>query len=258
MPVVLALHAFATNALLMELTCGLNDTADQEGFLVVYPSGTGRGAMLHWNDGGIPLGRVDDVGFIARMLDDVEAVARVDSRRVYATGYSNGAMMCYRLASELSERIAAIAPVAGTMADSRIGATRPVSVIHLHGTLDRLAPFDGFSDPLRAARFKSIDETVRAWAEANACPDNPKAAVLPDAAADGTRVRRTVFGPGKGGSEVVLYAIEGGGHTWPGRKPVADLLGRSTRDITGNDVIWEFFRKHPIAPEKPGQRRRGG
>src|SRR4051812_43908742 len=121
-PVVLALHPFATNGPMMARISGLSGTADRDGFLVAYPNGTGTGPMLRWNVGRPAGGGPDDVGYLAGVLDDVASITNVDRKRVYATGFSNGAMMCYRLASELSDRIAAVAPVAGVMT---VGRPRP-------------------------------------------------------------------------------------------------------------------------------------
>ena len=122
MPVVLAFaYACFMTAKVMEGFTGLNKKADDAGFIVVYPNGTGPNALLYtWNSGGfaplIAQNKPNDVEFIAKVLDDVETTFTVDTKRIYATGMSNGAMMCYRLAAELSDRIAAIAPVSGTMA----------------------------------------------------------------------------------------------------------------------------------------------
>src|SRR5262249_2574796 len=160
-------------------------------------------------------------------------------------GMSNGAMMCYRLASELSDRIAAIAPVSGTMATERCLNRRPVPVLHFHGTKDPLVSFGGPNEYVsKSLTFKSVHDSVLSWARANGCPETPEVADAPDLADDGTAVQRKVYGPGKDGSEVVLYVIRGGGHTWPGRDPRTILLGKSTKDISANDLIWDFFRKH--------------
>ena len=143
-PVVLALHGAAMNGPMMAVFCGLNPKADAAGFIAVYPSGTGAGPLLLWNAGGFAdKDRPDDVAFIRALLDDLGSVAKVDPKRVYATGMSNGGMMCYRLAAELSDRIAAVAPVAGTMAIAKASPKRPVPVMHFHGTADALIPFDG-------------------------------------------------------------------------------------------------------------------
>ncbi len=251
-PVVLAFHGAGTNAPIMALSSGLSSKADEAGFIAVYPNGTGEGdLLLVWNAGGYrgpnARNRPDDVAFVAALLDDLETVVDVDPKRVYATGMSNGGMMCYRLAADLSDRIAAVAPVSGTMAVDKCRPKRPVAVIHFHGTADKLVPFEGASE--RTAKFlsfKSVEETIRIWAKLNGC--SPEAAVtqLPDTADDGCTVKKAVYGPGKEGTVVTLYTIEGGGHTWPGRQWPVPWLGKTTRDISTNDLIWEFFREHPM------------
>ena len=123
--------------------------------------------------------------------------------------------MCYRLAADLSERIAAIAPVAGTMTFTDCTPARPVSVIHFHGTLDDLVPFDGKRKSALLLKFRPIDDVVQNWARLDGCPSTPKIELLPDRVNDGTRVTRTSYAPGKDSSEVILYTIENGGHTWP-------------------------------------------
>jgi polyhydroxybutyrate depolymerase len=251
-PLVLAYHGAGMPATLMAWYSGLSGKADKAGFVVVYPNGTRIGSLVPtWNAGGwnglVANGKPDDVEFTLRMLDDLSKVLNIDARRVYATGLSNGGMMCHRLGAELSDRIAAIAPVAGTLALARFEPKRPVPVILFHGTRDPIVPWKGpqLSEALVLA-FKSIDETVAAWVGADGCPATPEVTELPDKVDDGTRVLRKVYGPGKAGSEVVLYEIVGGGHTWPNRKGLDPLLGKSTRDIDANDLIWEFFQKHPM------------
>ena len=244
-PVVLALHPFATNGPTMARISGLGHTADREGFLLAYPDGTGRGALLRWDLGAA--GEDSDLGYLAGVLDDLEAVAHVDPKRVYATGFSNGGMMCYRLASELSGRVAAIAPVAGTMTTATILAGRPVPVLHFHGTEDKLVSYDGrvWREP-RPGRFRGVEETARLWAGHDGCPEEPVTVELPREADDGLVIRRVAYGPGRDGSEVVLYVIEGGGHTWPGRPPFGAFLGETASDLAANDLIWAFFEKHPM------------
>jgi len=256
-PVVLAFHGGGGNPRSMVRLSGLNDQANDSGFLVVYPAGTGpdpdRG--LTFNGGGCcgyaMRQGVDDVAFVAALLDDLTTVAAVDEGAVFATGLSNGAIMAYRAAAELSERIAAIAPVGGPLMLESIDPTRPVSIMHFHGTDDRLAPFaGGYGKNPRGGRgvteFRSVDDSIQDWVEANGCDTSPEVRVLPDAADDGTRVTHRLWGNGDDGTEVVLIEIEGGGHTWPGvpPPPAATFLGRSTQDISGNEMMWEFFQAH--------------
>jgi polyhydroxybutyrate depolymerase len=252
-PVVLAFHGGGSNAAQMIGFCGLSDKADKEGFVVVYPNGTGRRErMLTWNGGNCcayaMLNRVDDVGFTRALLDDLATVVNVDAKRVFATGISNGGILCYRLAAELSDRIAAIAPVAGTMGTVNCHPRRPVSVIHFHGTADEFLPFGGGFGPKSVAKvlFRSVDQSVLAWVKADGCPEKPVVADLPDKAHDGTTVQRRTYGPGKDGAQVVLLVINGGGHTWPGRDPKIGFLGKSTKNVSANDQMWEFFQRHPM------------
>lgn len=260
--VVLVYHGGGSNARQVESFCGLDAKGEEAGFIAVYPDGTGRtiegyGGVLTWNGGPRRPGggdaeqnKVDDVAFTRALLDDLATVANVDQKRVYATGISIGAIMAYRLASELSDRIAAIAPVAGPMGMESCKPGRPVSVIHFHGTDDPAVPFlggKGKIDP-SGTDFLSVEHSIRAWVEADGCRAEPMTDELPDKADDGTRVVRKVHGGGKDGAEVILIIIEGGGHTWPGREfgPELEVLGKSTKDVSANDLMWEFFAKHPM------------
>ena len=249
-PVVLAFHGAAMNGGLMVGFCGLSKKADEAGFVVAYPYGTGVGGVFltfnAWADPR-PQGPVDDVAYTSKLLDDLASVVNVDPKRVFATGMSNGGMMCHRLAAELSERIAAIAPVAGTLAIPRCNPKRPVPVMHFHGTADKIVPFNGpDQQTARFIRMRSVEDTVNTWVKLDGCPPEPKITDLPDTAHDGTTVKKRVYGPGTDGSEVVLFVIEGAGHTWPGMQPPVGFLGKSTMNISANDLIWEFFSRHPM------------
>jgi polyhydroxybutyrate depolymerase len=250
-PVVLALHGATMNASIMAQYCGLNDKASEAGFMVVYPTGTGPAELLlTWNAGAFPGSlrgkKVDDVGYITKVLEDVAAVAHVDPKRTYATGLSNGAMMCYRLAAEMSERIAAIAPIAGTLALDEIKPKRPVPVCHFHGTEDSLVPFDGLGKKgTNLYKFASVPESVAAFVALNGCADKPIVQELP-AFEDKIKVSRQIYNGGKNQAEVILYLVHGGGHTWPGRDVAPAFLGRCARNISANDIMWDFFQRHPL------------
>jgi len=191
--------------------------------------------------------KVDDVAFTRALLDDLAKVAKVDAKRVYATGMSNGAIMAYRLASELSDRMAAIAPVAGPMGTEKCSPKRPVPVMHFHGTEDQNAPFKGGKGKgISGTDFYSVDHSIKAWIKANGCKEEPTTVKLPQKVDDGTTVEIKTYGDGKDGSEVVLVVIEGGGHTWPGREPRLKMLGKSTKNASANDLMWEFFKKHSM------------
>ncbi len=194
---------------------------------------------------------VDDVGFIAAMIDDLAKKVAIDRQRVYATGLSNGAMMCYRLACDLSERIAAIAPIGGPDATKTCALARPVSVIHFHGVADPCSPFGGGPGGGCAAKAlglpgrpifdtPSIPDIVKAWGARLGAPAEPRVTLRKGA------VTCTTYGPGREGAEAILCAIEGGGHTWPGGNEglAESLVGDVNRDISTNEAMWEFFQRH--------------
>jgi len=258
LPVVVAFHGGGGNPTSMARLSGLNAKADASGFVVVYPfgSGTEKEKNLTFNAGNVGgyalKKKIDDVGFTKSLLDDLEKVLSVDKNRVYATGISNGGMMAYRVASELADRFAAIAPVGGPMGTETCKPSRPVAVIHFHGTADELAPFKGGKGkgaPSVPAAFRpdfySVEHSIQSWVKANGCNGEAKVEKLKDVADDGMRVTRKIWSGGKEGSEVILIEIEGGGHTWPGEEPLLAFLGKSTKDISANDLMWEFFQKHP-------------
>ena len=258
-PVVVVFHGGGGNPESMVRLTGMNAKSDEAGFIVVYPSGTGMLAdtLLTFNGGGCcgyaMQRKIDDVGFTRAMLDDLAKVANVDTNRVFATGLSNGGIMSHYVASELSDRIAAIAPVGGPLMMDAPNAKRPVPVMHFHGTGDEFAPFKGgFGKGGAGGKgvtdFKSVDHTIQSWVKANGCKPEPEIVALPDKADDGRKCTRKTWSGGKDGSEVVLIEIENGGHTWPGNEPIVALLGKSTKDISANDLMWEFFQKHPMKP----------
>jgi len=254
-PVVLAFHGGGSNARTMVQFSGLSGAADECGFIAVYPSGPGRLPRMLAFNGGICCGHamqegVDDVAFVDALIDDLAGRHKVDLARVYATGMSNGGIMCYLLGSKLAHRIAAIAPVGGTMGTETCEPVRPVPVMHFHGTEDAYLRYGGGPGPKSVAKapFFSVEHSIRAWVKANGCDPEPREELLPDASDDGTRVRQFTYSGGRAGSEVILIRIEGGGHTWPGGATGdrTAFLGTTTRDISANRMMWEFFQRHPL------------
>lgn len=252
-PLVLCFHGSASNARQQMRYSGLNAKADEAGFIVVYPYGTGRvSAFRSWNAGNCcgyaQRKDIDELAFVKTLLDELESRANIDARRIYATGISNGGMLSYHLASEMSDRIAAIASVAGPMGYESCSPSRPVPILHFHGTTDTIVNIDGGPGNQRVANteFYSLAHTISSWVDANGCDAAPVMTEMPDASDDGMRVERDTYGNGREGAEIVLYRIIGGGHTWPGRQFLTSVLGPSTMDISANDIIWDFFVKHPM------------
>ncbi len=262
-PLVLILHGGGGTGDGMErLTLGgFNRLADREGFVAVYPDGVER----HWNDGRgnqqyrAQRDNIDDVGFIAALIAGLSETLPIDRRRVYATGISNGGLMSLRLARELADRIAVIAPVAASMSEQITqmrAPARPISVLLIAGTADPLVPYQGgeigfigFRGGQKIGKVVSVAETITYWSTFNRCPPAPAITMEPDRnPQDGTRVRREAHGPCREGTEVMLYAIEGGGHTWPGGQQYLPerIVGRTSKDIDANEVIWSFFKRHAL------------
>ena len=260
-PLIIVLHGGGgTGAAMERLTDGgLNRLAARDGLVVVYPDGLER----HWNDGrGVTDYRahrenIDDVSFISALIDHLAQTLGIDRSRVYAAGISNGGLFSQRLARELALRIAAIGVVAISMSDKIAlmrAPARPVSVVLIPGTEDPLVPWAGGDLGFAGSRRKvgtvlSVAETVAAWTALNRCAPPPVVTWEPDRSPqDGTRVRREAYGPCGDGSEVVLYAVEGGGHTWPsGWQYLPErFIGRTSKDIDANEVLWGFFKKHAI------------
>lgn len=245
-PLVVALHGYAMTSAMMPAFTGLNRKADREGFVVAYPDGTGL--VQEWNAGRFPprpeSKKANDVAFIARVLDDVCARLPIDKSRVYCTGMSNGGMMSYRVANELSDRIAAVAPVAGTMSIPKATPRRPVPLMHIHCRGDSVVPYAGRRGLSRYRMFESAPDSAAAWAKAIGCSATPKEEALKPADGSKTRVLRQTWS-GSGGAEVVLISIDGGEHLWPGQPFLLPVV-RPVKAASANDLMWEFFKRHRL------------
>jgi len=249
LPVVIALHGGGTDGASMVKYSGLDRKADQAGFMVVYPNGTGpRERILTWNAGNCcgyaVRNKIDDVAFIESVIRDLEKKYRIDRARVYLTGISNGGMMAYRVAAEAPHLIAAVAAVAGSLEIPAAEIKGPMPILHFHGTEDEYLPFGGGRGPKSAIgnSHNSVENTIQAWVKINQAEPAPQVDELPDKAHDGTRVVRYTYAARQGGAEVILYKIIGGGHTWPGRPRFEKVLGKATMNIDANDIMWEVFK----------------
>jgi len=188
---------------------------------------------------------MQDVAFISALIDTVRAAYTIDSTRIYANGLSNGGGMAFVLSCTLSERIAAVGMVAAaqTLEWSWCTDHRPVPMIAFHGTADRMVPYDGGPSPVPNTEvFPSIPTWTANWARRNRCGTTPVDSVIaPD-------VTRRAYPDCADGAAVVLYTIRGGGHSWPGGKPLPEwFVGPTSDGIDATSVMWDFFREHPLA-----------
>jgi polyhydroxybutyrate depolymerase len=146
----------------------------------------------------------------------------------------------------LSDRIAAVAPVAGTIAIEESKPKRPVPVIHFHGSKDNIVPFEMKKGKTPSfMKLKGVEDSIQTWVKLNGCDEEPMTEMI-SKEDDEIEVTRTCYSGGKEGSEVVLVVIKEGGHTWPGQKPPVGFIGKSARNISANDLMWEFFQKHQM------------
>lgn len=246
-PLVLVLHGGGGNAANAEHVTGFTQLARTEGFIVVYPEGSGRrGRLLTWNAGhccGYAMQeRVDDVGFLGALIDHLVRQYPVDPARIYVTGMSNGAMMSHRAGLELGGKVAAIAPVVGAVFgdESRQGA--PVSALMINGMLDQSVPYAGgapggrFSSAWDGVDARPAREQATLWARRNGCGS-------PSTSDRATYIH--VQYSCNAGLGVELYGVKDNGHAWPGGERGSRLGDQPSRSLNATRVIWEFFSHHP-------------
>lgn len=253
LPVVVALHGGGGSGSAMEDYSGLSARADAEGFVVVYPDGSGRlrDRLLTWNAWnccGYALEHdVDDVAFVDRLITSVGEEFHTDPRRVYVTGHSNGGMLAYRIGCELADRVAAIAPVAGALNTEDCRPARPLPVVVFHGTADRNVPYEGGTST--GVGFAGEDQrtdrpvsyAVSFWTGHDGCTGAPSTSTSPDGA-----VVHTAYTRCAGGSAVELYATTGGGHAWPGGEKLRDGADDPAPAPDASAVMWDFFDRFAL------------
>lgn len=251
LPLVIGLHGGHTNPGQFAKTTGFNSLADQERFIVAYPAGVNR----HWNDGldGTTLSTENDVAFISAMIDDIQKKQKIDSRRIYATGISNGGFMSQRLACELSHKIAAVASVASTIAPtvaSRCQPKRSVPILMINSPVDTFVPWQGGRmSKNKSGTILSVPDMVNFWRTNNRCSEQAIAQPSPSDTTipDGTAVTITRYGCSQSNSDVFFVKIDGGGHTWPqGAEQPAWLVGKTTQNLNATRFIWNFLKGHSL------------
>jgi polyhydroxybutyrate depolymerase len=226
-PVVINIHGLTGSASGQSTLSHLIAKSDAAGFISVHPEGTG--SPRSWNAGGCcdpaAANDIDDVGFIEALIDTLEDKLCTDPDRVYAMGLSNGGHMSYRLACELSDRIAAVGPVAGLLHTSPCQPSRPVPVIHVHGTSDSIVG------------YAYVPAAINFWRGHNGCTSQQTTYQQGDATC-------VTHGGCTGAADVTLCTIAGGGHQWPGGDAIP-FLGTKSNDLIATDAVWDFFVAHP-------------
>jgi polyhydroxybutyrate depolymerase len=241
-PLILNFHGFGSSASQQMFYGDFRDIADTEGFLLVHPEGTTFIGNQFWNVGFPGLSsNIDDVGFTEALIDELATLYAIDLDRVYATGMSNGGFMSFLLACQLSEKIAAVASVTGSMTQDTFddcNAQHPTPVLQIHGTEDDVVLYNENNLSL------PIPDVISYWVDHNNCETTPTTTTLPDVdVSDGSTIEHSVYEDGDNGITTEHMKVIGGGHTWPGS--VINTAG-TNQDIDASMEIWLFFSRYDI------------
>jgi len=252
LPLVIVLHGGGGRNTQIEKSTGFSKLAEKQGFIVAYPQGLDR----QWNDGRETAQgkahslKINDTGFIVKMLGAIREKYRVDKSRIYVCGISNGGFMSMRLACDMSDVFAAAGIVCAGLNPYLAENARPekkISLLIMNGTEDPLVPYNGGYVKIfkqKRGEVLSTEYSVKYWLAWNGCGGEPFLAMINPDTEDNTEIEKYTYDCR--GAEVILYKIIGGGHTWPGgfQYLPENVVGRTSRDINATEVLWNFFKKH--------------
>ena len=254
MPLVFNFHGGGGSPSGARTQSGFSALGARVGAIIVYPAGSGRFSderLLTWNTGSCcgyaQAQKIDETAFVRALIDTLERTYSIDRNRIYATGLSNGGMMAHLVGCTLADRFAAIAVISGELS-MECHPSRAVSVLIIHGTADENLPYDGGvgSKALDKHDVKPVSYAVNSWRAFDKCPAAPSTDVWSgNRTAPQNAVRHSVWSPCADGTAVELYAIQGGGHSWPGGQRMARILDAPSNAINATQVAWDFFAAHP-------------
>jgi polyhydroxybutyrate depolymerase len=242
-PLLFNFHGYGSNAS-QQMTYGnFRPIADTAGFLIVHPQGTlDNTNTAHFNVGWGGSG-TDDLGFTEALIDSLSADYMIDQSRIYSTGMSNGGFMSFHLACNLSNRIAAIGSVTGSIVPftlTNCNASHPTPVLQIHGTIDPTVPYNG-----GAGWSESIPNLMSHWANFNNCDLPAITTAVPNTnTTDGSTVEKIVYENGDNCTQVVHFKITGGAHTWAGS---AFPLSGTNYDINASKEVWNFVSRYNLS-----------
>jgi polyhydroxybutyrate depolymerase len=237
---IIDMHGYSSNAIQEQAYSNFMPIADTANFFVVYPNGTVYNGMQFWNAGLSP-GLVNDVAFISDLIEHIRSQFSIDANRVYACGMSNGGFMSHTLACALSNKIAAIASVTGSMFTTQYSTCVPnrvVPVMQIHGTADNTVPYTGNTSMI------AVDTLMKYWIRNDKCSTLPEITDVPNInLADSCTAIRYLYKDGELGAACELYKIVGGGHSWPGS---SFKIAVTNQDFNASEKIWLFFRRYRL------------
>ena len=241
-PLVLNFHGYTSNAKDQMGYGDFRPIADTAQFIVVHPQGTLLNGKTHWNVGGWTLeSKVDDVDFTKVLIEKIREEYKIDETRIYSTGMSNGGYMSFLLACQMSDKIAAVASVTGSMTPQTFGACdpkHPTPIIQIHGTKDDVVPYNGDN------WTKPIADVMDYWVSYNSCDASASTTAITDTdTSDGSTAEKITYQSCKKDVLAIHYKIDGGGHTWPGS---AVRFGSTNNDFNAAEIIWQFFSRYDL------------
>ncbi|MFH0909710.1 MAG: PHB depolymerase family esterase [bacterium] len=251
-PLVINMHGGGGNPAQQQRDSGMDKVADENGFVVVYPAGSGKmkERFLTWNigmsDTYATINNIDDIGFLRAVIKDVSGNYTIDKKRVYATGFSQGAMMCYKVACEMSDVFAAVAPVSGVMQVPRSDCkpARAMPIIHFHGLEDPNVAYKGGVGPKAHDKVPrpGVQESIDFWLAQDGID------IKPVKQGRTGQAEFKEYGPGKNGAQIILWTLDDGGHAWPGGNSSLPewKVGKVNKDVRASDLIWSFFKKYSM------------
>jgi polyhydroxybutyrate depolymerase len=235
---VINFHGYTSNGMQQAGLTGFSTKADANNFVVAYPEGTGNPTSFNAGAccGDAAMNMVDDIGFTSAIIDTANDKLCVDAKRVFVTGFSNGGFMAHRIACELADRVAAIAPVSGLLGipADQCRPARAIAVLDFHGQMDNTVPYNGSTQN----GWPSAPDTFMGWAMRDHCTDGAPAVTFMK-----SDVSCSTYSQCDAGTAVTLCTISDGGHAWPGS---SYPLPGTTQNINATDAIWTFFTQHPM------------
>lgn len=242
---VLNFHGFLSDPWQERILTGMDAASEARGFIVAYPEGIGPFIARSWNGGDCCAfakeKHVDDVGFVRDVIAEIENEYCIDPRRIYATGFSNGAFLTHRLACDMADTFAAVAPVSGFLARTaeQCQPSRPIPVLDFHGSSDGVVPMNGGIGLFGGDPFEPLSTTLATWRRSNGCSEASQTTF----ARGDTQCR--AWSDCAPGGEVVSCVVDKGGHTWPGGFPFP-IVGKTTFAIAATETMIRFFEDHPM------------
>lgn len=239
MPLVMVLHGHGGSGRSIAHVSRFNDLAEQKGFIAVYPDGINQ----EWNLRGGSRG--DDVSFVSHLIEHLQQTRNINSRRIYVTGFSKGAILAQALACRLPDKVAAFGSVAGSLPvrlKSNCQPSTPVSMLMINGTNDQSVPYHG------EGGLVSVPGTVSFWREHDRCPSSPQVRQIEGSPHDDVKVKISQYSGCRGGSEVYLASVVNGGHFWPGGVSTDGTTRQinSSLGFSASRATWNFFQRHSL------------